>query len=919
VTPGFTLQRTGVRYPDFDSAQTAAADGDVILVEPTSYDITGYGSWWAVTKRLTIKSAVPGQRYTRRNTTATCQSGFVNSSGNLRIEDCYLIGTRAEYDNTASIHDDHYYSDALATGANPYTLYLKNCKFEEWPNGVMTSTYGNCALTFENCEFYNNGTNDGYTHDIYHSGYGTGSILVKGCRFTQDYVGPGPDEANKAARGHKIKSNAKKTEVYGCLIDQGVARNSDIVGSETGGEVIIKGNLIRKSANSDNAYRVGRYGGTGFDNINCSVAAVSGNTITTDMPHGGSNGTRMDFNGGTPPSPLALSTTYYLRDVTTSSFSVAATPGGAAIILTSATTGAACRVARPIPAGYVWAYTFEQNTLVQNCVGFGTVLVQTDSVSASLATFTVKDNIIAGEIGDHASYDASNSMVALASLVGTDTYDKWRLDPPVPGSGGYATVAYAAPIGTIPRADTYRGGQIVIEVPSWAKALPASSITTVSLNNSADVAPAGLKSEFDGMSRSYSGTTFSKWYGTHGGIIAKGGGGYTADKFVAAVWDVGTRLWSALWAENPPLTEADGSEVSLDVGAMPSYATAFDNTGSGMRYYKPQGTSVWSDPLLWFYRPARPFVYGETSTNIPMAAHEYDCGVAIRPGSLGTGAYGGLLLGMRTFATRNQGLCSLYPHVLDLSVAAANSANRMAWQRLAEIPVPSGGNTGENKLFQNSVSGMSADYNQERDMVLLTVAGGSGRATCAISLAQETGGASYSVLGDDAGPDSIPNGIGRMLGATDTRIFLVGNGPSCDVSGIDMDPATPSSQRRVKLITAFSGTGPVCGATDGFMGLPFTWVEGYSSGGRKGAFAVFTADPSGMWPKALFWLVPPTDRATGDTGQWLWDSENLTGDAPLSVASEAWGRFDWADAAKVGLWCGDDRTGVQAIKSSRVV
>jgi len=468
------------------------------------------------------------------------------------------------------------------------------------------------------------------------------------------------------------------------------------------------------------------------------------------------------------------------------------------------------------------------------------------------------------------------------------------------------------------RSDSFRGGMIVVNAPAWTTTLAPSSITTVSLNSTADIAPAALKNEFDGMSRSYSGTTFSKWYSTHGAIIAKGGGGYTADKFVAAAWDVGTRLWTALWADNPPLTFADGSEVSLSQAGMPAYSIAVDNTGHGTRYFRPQGSSNWSDPLLWGYLNTRPFVYGETSSNVPMAAHEYDCGVAIPPGKLGTGEYGGLLLGMRTFATQDQGLCSLYPHVLDLAAAATNNSDRSAWQRLSEIPVPPGGNTDANKLFHNVIAGMSADYNQSSDMVVMSI-GGSGRATCGISMGTVRGSEVHTVLGDDAGADLIPSGIGRMLGSSDTRIFLVPNGLSCDLFGIDLDPTTSSSQRRVTPITNIAGLGPVCSNSDGFMGLPFAWVDGYSSNGRVGAFAVFTADVSGTWPKAIFWLVPPADRSAWSAGTWLWDRENLTGDTPLNVSSEAWGRFHWSDAAKVGLWCADDRVGVQAIKSSRVV
>jgi hypothetical protein len=72
-----------------------------------------------------------------------------------------------------------------------------------------------------------------------------------------------------------------------------------------------------------------------------SVVAGPG-TATTDVitsnGHGLSNGQRIKFSGAGLSAPLVAGTVYFVRDVTTNTFKVAATSGGAAINLTTNST-----------------------------------------------------------------------------------------------------------------------------------------------------------------------------------------------------------------------------------------------------------------------------------------------------------------------------------------------------------------------------------------------------------------------------------------------------------------------------------------------------------------------------------------------------------------------------------------------------
>ncbi len=70
-------------------------------------------------------------------------------------------------------------------------------------------------------------------------------------------------------------------------------------------------------------------------------------TVATDtvncLSHGYVDTNKIVFYGDTTPAGLTEGTVYYVRDATTDTFKVAASPGGAAIDLTSA-GGAACNV-----------------------------------------------------------------------------------------------------------------------------------------------------------------------------------------------------------------------------------------------------------------------------------------------------------------------------------------------------------------------------------------------------------------------------------------------------------------------------------------------------------------------------------------------------------------------------------------------
>lgn len=73
-----------------------------------------------------------------------------------------------------------------------------------------------------------------------------------------------------------------------------------------------------------------------------TISAVAGNVMTSSANHGMTVNYLVRFHSGTPPTPLALNTDYWVQSApAANTFTLSATRGGAVITLTSATTGAA--------------------------------------------------------------------------------------------------------------------------------------------------------------------------------------------------------------------------------------------------------------------------------------------------------------------------------------------------------------------------------------------------------------------------------------------------------------------------------------------------------------------------------------------------------------------------------------------------
>src|SRR5438105_12553210 len=244
VNPGFTLARTGASFATFDAAHAAAQNGDTILVNPTNYP----NQAWEVTKNLTLRSAIAGQRWTAFS---QILNNYAAPTQSLVIEDASFRFFKE--------HPNIYYGPNNAplcvnwAGNTTGSLTVRNCVFEDCPMPILTSRWVTDVL-IENCEFINCGsTDDPNTHCLYV--HARNQLTVRGCRFRWTYTIPegtapipagAPYNGDKTwvGVGHAIKSRSNITTVQACFIDNRLGSMSAMIDVGEAGSLTVEGNII---------------------------------------------------------------------------------------------------------------------------------------------------------------------------------------------------------------------------------------------------------------------------------------------------------------------------------------------------------------------------------------------------------------------------------------------------------------------------------------------------------------------------------------------------------------------------------------------------------------------------------------------------------------------------------------------------
>lgn len=148
---------------------------------------------------------------------------------------------------------------------------------------------------------------------------------------TNEVTGGSPAYARKAVTWSAASASSK-------------SMSGTVVFDVPGGGITVAFVGLRTASTGGTHHGMIPLGGTGYKEVQVDTTA---NTILSEA-HGFSNGDQVVFLGGTAPGGLTEGTIYWVRDVTTDTFAVAATSGGAAIDLTS-DGGADVRVSKIVP------------------------------------------------------------------------------------------------------------------------------------------------------------------------------------------------------------------------------------------------------------------------------------------------------------------------------------------------------------------------------------------------------------------------------------------------------------------------------------------------------------------------------------------------------------------------------------------
>ncbi len=225
----------GLEIKTLAEAAQRARDGDVLEVQAGDYahDVAVWPQ-----SRLTLRAVGGRVRLIAEGASAQGKGIFVTQGERMRIEGFDFLGCRVPDENGAGIR--------LEKGS----LFLKNCRFRDNENGVLTSADPNARLEAEDCEFGPVVRHEGQNHNIY-----VGPIAyfrAQGCYSHQGQA------------GHLIKSRAAVNHIfYNRLTDELGGHASYELEFPDGGLAVVIGNVIQQSATTENPHIIS-YGAEGY-------------------------------------------------------------------------------------------------------------------------------------------------------------------------------------------------------------------------------------------------------------------------------------------------------------------------------------------------------------------------------------------------------------------------------------------------------------------------------------------------------------------------------------------------------------------------------------------------------------------------------------------------------------------------------
>jgi len=212
------------RFPTIQSASLAARDGDEIVIAAGDYR-ADTAVWFQ--DRLTIRAEGGPVRLWVDGVSAERKAIWVVRGGNIRVEGIEFHQAHVPDRNGAGIRFERG------------QLLIRNCRFLDNENGILTADDAAASLTIQDSEFGRNGDGSGKTHNLY-----VGHIAR--LEVTGSYF-------HHANMGHLLKSRAAHNLIAWNRLDDGEeGRASYELEFPDGGEAQVIGNLIRQSSTTQN-------------------------------------------------------------------------------------------------------------------------------------------------------------------------------------------------------------------------------------------------------------------------------------------------------------------------------------------------------------------------------------------------------------------------------------------------------------------------------------------------------------------------------------------------------------------------------------------------------------------------------------------------------------------------------------------
>ena len=238
-------------------AARIARGGDTILIDAGDY-VGDVATW--TQDRLTIRALSGRVRMVAGGKAAEAKAIWVINGTDVLVEGIEFTGTRVADLNGAGIRHQ---------GGK---LTVRDCKFYDNENGILTWSNHSAELTIENTEFHHNGAGDGQSHNLY-----VGEIHR--LTITGSY-------SHHARVGHLLKSRAEENYVmYNRLTDEMAGRASYELEFPSGGRAYVIGNIIEQGPQTENLTMVS-FGVEGYRWPRNEIFLVN-NTLVDDSRGGG--------------------------------------------------------------------------------------------------------------------------------------------------------------------------------------------------------------------------------------------------------------------------------------------------------------------------------------------------------------------------------------------------------------------------------------------------------------------------------------------------------------------------------------------------------------------------------------------------------------------------------------------------------